>query len=92
MKTMKALLNIQSAKYQIKIKGRQAKGWSDWMDDLDISTELDSEGVTLTTLTGVVKDQSCLHGLLNHIRDLGIPLISVQLIHSTRINKERDDE
>lgn len=92
MKTKPGLQNIQSAKYQVKIQGRQVRGWSDWMDDLEIATEFNSEGVTLTTLSGIVKDQSGLHGLLNHIRDLGIPLISVQLIHSTRIKKERDDE
>ena len=79
MKTTAGLQRTQPARYQIKIQGRQTKGWSDWMDDLEIMTERNPEGITLTTLKGVVKDQSGLHGLLNRIRDLSIPLISVEL-------------
>lgn len=88
MKTTTGLQRTQSAKYQIKIQGRQTEGWSDWMDDLEIFTEPASEGTTFTTITGVVKDQSGLHGLLNRIRDLSIPLISVQFIHPISLDKE----
>ena len=82
------LLRSQSAKYQIKIQGRQIEGWADWMGDLEIVTERNSEGTTLTTLTGVVKDQAGLHGMLNYIRDLNIPLISVQYVHPIYLTKE----
>ena len=88
MKTTTGLQRTQSAKYQIKIQGRQIEGWADWMGDLEIVTERNSEGTTLTTLTGVVKDQAGLHGLLNRIRDLSIPLISVQFIHPISLDKE----
>ena len=48
-------------------------------------------GLTLThlpngesTLTGFMVDQSALHGVMNDIRDLGIPLLSVnQLVEPT---------
>ncbi len=33
---------------------------------------------TITTLQGIVADQSALHGILNHIRDLGLPLLKVE--------------
>ena len=88
MKTAAGLQIIQSARYQIKIQGRQITGWSDWMEDLEIVTERNSEGTTLTTLTGFVKDQAGLHGMLNHIRDLNIPLISVQYVHPINFAKE----
>ena len=88
MKTTAGLQRTQSAKYQIKILGRQTEGWADWMEDLEIATERNSEGKTITALTGVVKDQSGLHGLLNRIRDLNIPLISVQFIHPIYLEKE----
>lgn len=88
MKTTAGLQRTQSAKYQIKILGRQTEGWADWMEDLEIATERNSEGKTITALTGVVKDQSGLHGLLNRIRDLNIPLISVQFIHPIHLEKE----
>jgi len=88
MKTTAGLQSSQSAKYQIKIQGRQTEGWADWMDDLDIVAERNSDEITVTTLTGIVKDQSGLHGLLNRIRDLSIPLISVQFIDSIQVEKE----
>ncbi|MCK4831871.1 MAG: hypothetical protein KAS81_03845, partial [Anaerolineales bacterium] len=47
---------------------------------MDITIENDESGRTVTLLSGEVADQSALHGLLNRIRDLSIPLISVQLI------------
>jgi hypothetical protein len=40
-----------------------------------------------TTLHGVVVDQSALHGLLQKVRDVGLPLISV-----TRVVPELPDE
>jgi len=92
MRTKAGLQRTQSAKYQIKIQGRQTEGWADWMDDLDIVTERNSEENTVTTLTGIVKDQSGLHGLLNRIRDLSIPLISVQFIDPIRFEKESNNE
>ena len=80
MKTTAGLQRTRSAKYQIKIQGRQTEGWADWMNELEIVTEPIFNDITITTLTGIVKDQSGLHGLLNRIRDLSIPLISVQFI------------
>jgi len=40
----------------------------------------------------MVKDQSGLHGMLNRIRDLSIPLISVQFIDPIRVEKESNNE
>jgi hypothetical protein len=59
--------------YQIRIKGHLGSQWTDWFGSLTIT--LDKDGETL--LTGPVVDQAALHGLLKKVRDLGIPLISV---------------
>jgi hypothetical protein len=64
--------------YQIKIKGQLGSQWSDWFDGLTFSP--DKEGNTL--LTGPVIDDAALHGLLKKVRDLGIPLISLNQIES----------
>ncbi len=88
MKQTQGLRLSQSAKYQIKIQGRLSEGWSDWFDDMTINIEQIAAGPTITTLTGIVQDQAALHGLLNRIRDLSIPLLSVQLIKPTIIKKE----
>jgi hypothetical protein len=63
----------QPAVYQIKVQGELDEDWSDWLDDLLIHVD---QG--MTTLTGAIADQPALHGLLVKIRDLGLPLISVE--------------
>lgn len=63
------------ADYQIKVKGTLGSQWSDWFAGMTIESE---EGVTI--LTGRLLDQSALHGLLVRIRDLGLPLISVNRV------------
>jgi hypothetical protein len=59
--------------YQIRIKGHLSPQWTDWFEGLTIT--LDDNGDTL--LTGPVIDQAALYGLLKKVRDLGLPLISV---------------
>jgi hypothetical protein len=59
--------------YQIRIKGHLGRGWTDWFGGLTITQEEDGE----TLLTGPVVDQAALHGLLRKVRDLGMPLLSV---------------
>jgi hypothetical protein len=59
--------------YQIRIKGHLDQRWSDWFGGLTITLEDNGE----TLLTGPVADQAALHGLLRRVRDLGMPLVSV---------------
>ena len=59
--------------YQIRIKGHLSPQWTDWFECLTITLEDNGE----TLLTGPVVDQAALYGLLKKVRDLGLPLISV---------------
>ena len=59
--------------YEIRIKGRLDQSWSDWFANLQM-TDLEGDE---TLLSGMLPDQSALHGLLERIRDLNITLISV---------------
>ncbi len=59
--------------YQIRLKGHLGHEWSDWFDGMTITLEDNGE----TLLTGPVIDQAALHGLLKKVRDLGMPLLSV---------------
>ena len=69
----------QPARYQVKIQGRLDESWSDWMDDLKINVVRQAQGTSVTIMTGVVRDQAGLHGLLNRIRDLGMAVASLVL-------------
>jgi hypothetical protein len=62
--------------YQIRIKGELGQEWADWFGGSAIAREED--GVTL--LTCAVADQAALHGLLRKLRDLGLPLLSINRI------------
>ena len=67
--------NHDSKDYRIKLKGRLDPHWSDWFEQMVISTE---GGVTV--LKGPVADQAALHGLLTRIRDLNLTLLAVERI------------
>jgi len=73
----------QPAAYCIRIVGRVKNGWSDFMTGLRES-HVQESGASVTELTGTVPDQSALFGLLCHIRDLGLPLISVEFIENRK--------
>jgi hypothetical protein len=62
-------------RYQIKVRGGLDERWSDWFDDLTVVQNHDE-----TLLTGMLRDQAALHGLLARIRDLGLPLLLVEQI------------
>ena len=70
----------QPAVYQIRIKGHLNEQWVDWFEGMNIT--LEENGNTL--LTGLVIDQSALHGLLKKVRDAGMTLLSVNQNYSTK--------
>ena len=73
--------------YQIRIRGHLAERWISWFDGLALTR--DADGTTL--LHGHVADQAALHGLLNRVRDMGLPLISVTRTGPTEPNEDSHD-
>ncbi len=59
--------------YEIRLKEHLDARWADWFDGLTITPEEDGD----TLLTGPVTDQAALYSLLKKVRDLGLPLVSV---------------
>ena len=66
--------------YQIRLKGHLSRQWTSWFEGLTITLEEDGD----TLLTGTVIDQAALHGLLKKVRDLGMPLLSVNSVGPSR--------
>lgn len=74
--------------YEIRIKGHLPDRWSDWFASMTIT--LEDDGSTL--LAGPVVDQAALYGLLKKVRDLGMPLLSVNRVeqdNSTQLDFEQ---
>ena len=62
--------------YQIRIEGHLDAQWANWFSGLSVSLEENGD----TLLTGPVVDQAALYGLLKKVRDLGLPLVSVNQV------------
>ena len=77
----------KSKTYQIRIKEELESQWSEWFDNLTISSCKD--GTTL--MTGPLVDDAALHGILKKVRDLGLSLLSVNLIDPA-LKEEVDNE
>jgi hypothetical protein len=60
--------------YEIRLQGHLNRRWADWLDGMAVTCEEDGS----TTLNGPLTDQAALHGVLNRLRDLGTPIISVR--------------
>ncbi len=72
--------------YEIRLKGHLHSRWAAWFDGLSLINE--SDGTTI--LHGLVADQAALHGLLQKVRDAGLPLVSVtQLEHDHPLHERR---
>jgi len=75
--------------YEIRVAGHLASRWSAWFDGLTIAT--DDDGTTV--IRGPVVDQAALHGLIQKLRDAGIPLVSLtQLPPRTPIEQRAHPE
>jgi hypothetical protein len=63
----------QPRQYEIRLAGHLDQRWAEWFDGLTLT----QQGDGTTVLQGPVVDQAALHGLLQKVRDLGLPLVSV---------------
>lgn len=65
-----------AGRYEIRLAGRLDAHWTAWFDGLTVGQETDGT----TVISGGIADQSALHGLLQRVRDLGLPLVSVNRV------------
>ena len=69
----------RAGRYAIRVRGHLDARWEAWFEGLRLRHETDG----VTVIDGLLADQAALHGVLQRVRDIGLPLISV-----TRIAEE----
>ena len=62
--------------YEIRLKGHLDARWADQFEHMSFTHT--SDGTTI--LSGPLVDQAALYGLLRKVRDLGLPLLAVNLV------------
>jgi hypothetical protein len=63
----------EAGRYELRLQGHLDARWAAWFDGLSLTQEPDGT----TVIYGPVADQAALHGLLQKVRDTGLPLVSV---------------
>jgi len=64
--------NNQPKRYRVTVRGGMGSFFASAFDEFELESR---EGET--SLTGSFADQAQLHGLLDRLRDLGVPIVSV---------------
>jgi hypothetical protein len=77
----------RAARYELRVKGHLDPRWATWFAGLNVSHEGDGTSV----ISGPIADQAALHGLLQRIRDLGLPLISVTQVEADQLDPPTND-
>ena len=70
--------------YEIRVQGHLDQQWSSWLEGLAINHEEDDTSL----LGGELVDEAALHGVLMKIRDLTIPLLSVNRVSAPTRKQE----
>lgn len=77
----------ESGLCEIRVKGLLDGRWAEWFEGLIITPEENGD----TLLTGPVVDQAALHGLLKRVRDLGLPLLSLNFVSPEQARPQEDE-
>ena len=76
------------ATYRIRVQGCLEDVWSDRLANMTITMDLTNKHSPVSTLTGKVRDQAELVGVLNGLYELRVPLLYMEIIkglcHSCR--------
>jgi len=68
---------VHPAYYRIRVTGRLSPEWSDFLQGLEVQI-IEENNKAFTVLTGQLRDQAALMGVLQHLYNCGIQVISVE--------------
>jgi hypothetical protein len=86
-KNTERLTLYQPARYHVQVVGHLEGKRAAWFESRDLIREYDEDGTPVTTMILDVRDQAMLHGLIDRIRDLGLPLLAVDQIKTEEDEK-----
>jgi hypothetical protein len=73
--------------YELRVSGRLGQPTLAWFEDMNVTVD-GTTSPAQTVISGPMRDQAALYGLISRIRDLGLTLILVKRIEG----KEGDDD
>jgi hypothetical protein len=76
----------EPSSYRFRLKGHLSPQWTTYFDGFALTNSENGEEL----LTGVITDQAALHGVVAKIRDLGLPLLSINTIANEQARKEQE--
>ena len=68
------------ATYRIEVEGVLEEIWTDSVAGMRVSSRKRADQSAVTTLTGRLKDQAMLTGVLNGLYELHLPILSVKIL------------
>jgi hypothetical protein len=80
MLPQKGLTINSSGTYEIHVQGYLDESWSEYVGGVNLRIQSQSDEPPVTVIRGEFDDQAALTGALNHLNDLGFPLLSVAFI------------
>lgn len=80
------------ATYRIEVEGVLDEIWADSLAGMRISSRKRDDQSTVTTLTGRLKDQAMLTGVLNGLYELHLPILSVKALTERNEDKQDSDK
>lgn len=76
----------EAGQYEIRIRGHLDDRWTGWFEGLTLIQEKNGD----TLISGQVIDQAALFGLLRKVREMGMPLVSVNRVSTSRADPSSD--
>jgi hypothetical protein len=80
-------LGINMTAYEILLKGHLDKRWETIFTGFTIQHSLSPDGTPITNLTGPVRDQAALYGIVGRLRDIGVSMISFRPLDPENRNR-----
>jgi len=70
----------EPATYRIRVRGLLGPEWSDRLGGMKLTVWEAAGGTVFAELTGKLADEAALMGVLEHLYNLGVPLLAVERV------------